>query len=89
MATLQRLLTRTLESWYRAPARKPLFLYGAPKVGKTSLVEQFGAWRFPENLFRVDCGNEEQARVVFATHAKSFGGILGSPAASNNTKLSQ
>ena len=52
---------KTLESWKDLPARKPLVVEGAPRVGKTTLLLEFGQQEF-EAVARVDLAADEDAR---------------------------
>ena len=39
---MERKYLKNLENWYNDPFRKPMLIYGARQVGKTSIVEEFG-----------------------------------------------
>ncbi len=76
MAVMRRFIERVISDWYRARERKPLFLFGAPQVGKTFSIETFAAAYFAQGIQRIDCSNTEEAEVLFGANI-NLGGVLG------------
>lgn len=61
---MRRKLDSSLDVWIRSSHRKPLVLFGARGVGKTTLLESLSQ-RSQRQLIRVDFSTNHQARQVF------------------------
>ena len=66
--TMRRKLDSSLDVWIRSSHRKPLVLFGARGVGKTTVLEHL-AQRSGRQLVRVDFSKNQQAAQVFE-HAR-------------------
>ena len=56
---MDRVLMRDLAAWKNSPQRKPLLLDGPRRVGKTSLVKEFGRRYFRHTAY-VDLARSEE-----------------------------
>jgi len=54
-----------LSEWWNRPGRKPLILKGARQVGKTYLIENWGAAHF-ESVLKVDLEREKELHSLFS-----------------------
>ena len=63
-SNLRRLAENHLSDWQRRVGRKPLILRGARQVGKTYLVQNWGATRF-ESVVTVDLERERDLHSLF------------------------
>ena len=61
---MKRLLTERLEKWKNHPRRKPLLLLGARQVGKTWLMQNFGANHYMQVAY-VRFERNERLRLLF------------------------
>ena len=64
MAYLERLLYNDLKLWKKQAERKPLILKGARQVGKTRLLQEFGAREF-EDTAVLNCDKSPAAATLF------------------------
>lgn len=54
-----------LAAWRESPYRKPLVLLGARQVGKTYILQEFGA-RYYTNVVYVNCEQNSRVASIFA-----------------------
>src|SRR3990167_5930252 len=66
---MKRDLIQQLIKWADNPHRKPLLLNGVRQVGKTYLLKQFGAARFPQTHY-FNFEKETELHTIFAKNLK-------------------
>ena len=63
---MERRATQHLATWADTPKRRPMIVRGARQVGKTWLVRDFAARRFPGRLHSIDLERRRDLHPIFA-----------------------
>ena len=65
---MERKYYKYLENWLNNPLRKPLIIYGARQVGKTTLVRDLFAKDHFQKVIYIDFEIDNQERVYIKNH---------------------
>ncbi len=71
---MERKYLQNLENWYNDPFRKPMLIYGARQVGKTTLIKDIFAKKYFQKVIYI-CSNSSSypfARASFSTNDRKI-----------------
>lgn len=73
---MRRLIDNVIFEWIQRPTRRPLFLYGAPRCGKSEILQEVGRSTFAQRYYVIDCAKDEDLDRLFGSN-ENVGGFLG------------
>ena len=65
---MERFYLKNLIDWYNSDSRKPLLVYGAHQIGKTTLIRDIFGVKYFKNVIYVDFKEEKNVRVYVKNH---------------------
>ena len=68
---MERKYLKNLEKWYNDPFRKPMLIYGARQVGKTTLIKDIFAKKYFEKVIYIDFKIDLNERIYIKNHVNA------------------
>lgn len=68
---MERKYLKNLENWYNDPFRKPMLIYGARQVGKTTLIKDIFAKKYYQKVIYIDFKIDLNERIYIKNHVNA------------------
>ena len=68
---MERKYLKNLENWYNDPFRKPMLIYGARQVGKTTLIKNIFAEKYFDKVIYIDFKIDVDERIYIKNHVNA------------------